>query len=185
MEVLRELVRYLKSRHLVRIRRSGPGRPYTDGFVLGVSDELVVMAGMNDFHPDGLVVFPRASVESVESSSRDVFWQSVLEREGHVPRGGLPARLQIGDCRALMTSLQKWGRAVAVTYLDEDDDDLYLPGLIRTVDAEGFGLRFFSTSGVWDDALTRIPYDRVLRVDVDSPYVNTFERHLVPPGDED
>lgn len=181
MELLRELVRYLKSRHLVRVRRTGPGPSYTDGYVVGLSDELVAMDSVVDFTRDGFEVFPLASVSKVESSARDVFWQTVLEREGVLPRG-LPPRLQIGDCRALMTSLQKWGKAVGVSYRD-DDTDWYAPGVVRDVEDEAFGLHYFSSSGVWDDELTRIRYADVLRVDVERPYVNTFERHLVPPDD--
>ncbi len=182
MDALRELVRYLKSRHLVRARRSGPGSAYTDGFVLGVSDELVAMHAVVDFQSDGLEIFPLAAVEKVESSARDVFWQSILENEGCVPRGGLPDRLQIGDCRSLAQSLKQWGKAIGVSYAD-DETDWYSPGVVGAVGAESFGLRYFSTTGEWDDELTTIRYDQVLRVDVDRPYVNTFERYLVAPPD--
>ena len=64
-------------RHLVRVRRKGPGRDYTDGFVLGLSDELVVMASVIDFQADGLEIFPVGRVTKVESSERDVFYVSI------------------------------------------------------------------------------------------------------------
>ena len=181
MDRLRELVRYRKSRHLVRVRRAGPGSRYTDGFVVGVSDELVAMYAVCDFKPDGFEVFPLADVEKLVSSERDIFWQSMLEREGVTARR-LPMRLQIGDCRALMTSLKGWGKAIGVHYRD-GEDDYYAPGVVRTVGEDGFGLHYFSASGVWDDELTTIAYADVLRVDVERPYVDTFERYLVPPDD--
>lgn len=182
MDLVRELRRYQKSRHLVRVRRQGPGRDYTDGFVLGLSDELVVMASVIDFQADGLEIFPLDRVTKIESSARDVFWQTILEREGTVPAGGVPPRLQIGDYRALLGALVKWGRAIGVSYLDEDGEtDYYAAGVAREAGETELGLHYFSSSGVWDDELTVIRYDRILRVDVDRPYVNTFERHLVPP----
>ncbi len=192
MDLVRELRRFQQSRHLVRIRRTTVNGTWTDGFVLGLSDELVAMAAIVDFRPDGLEIFPIARVTKVETQQRDVFWQTMLERDGLVPAGGVHPRLQIGDYRALGESLAKWGKAVGVSYLDEDGTEfLYGPGIVRGADAKGLSLLYFDSSGAWDDEPTNIPYERILCVDVDRPYVNTFERHMAPPeidldpGEED
>ena len=181
MHVYTELVPYLKSHRVTRIEWQAGARAYTDGFVVGLSDQLVAVLSIVDFRSDGLEVFPLARVAKVVTSSGDDFWQRVLQSEGLVPDRGFLKGLQIGDYQALMECLQARGRMIGVSYCkDPQCGREYTVGPVRATEDARFAVQRVWLEGDWDDEWTWIRYDTVERVDVDRPYINAYERHTAP-----
>jgi hypothetical protein len=73
-----------KKRNLVSIRRSSIDPNSIQGFVVGLSQDLVALEYVYDFQIDGLLVLRRSDITDVRRSKTDEFQQSLLKQEGIV-----------------------------------------------------------------------------------------------------
>ncbi len=223
---------------MVKIHRNVHDSRDVNGFVLDVSDSLVLVSQFSDFEPDGFCVLRLADIDWVRSDGVERAFGRILAAEGKLDAVGMPSPPAIDDMDTLLRNLaarqahaiveiEDWdeedtdgedtfdsveasfeeflaelreGRRSGLTYAewlagedeDEDDDDeeqeasaLFLIGRVLEVEAGVCWVRYFDAEGVWELEPRRSPISSITCVQLQTPYLDTWLRHLAPfPGAE-
>lgn len=220
----------------VRVSRRTEDESDLDGFVLGLSDELLALYVFIDFNPDGCYLLRLEDIEGVRSDDSERAFERVLAAEGLLDAVGIRDMPPLGTMQAALTHLAERGENIIVEAedlvdeaIEEDssyaamattleemladlrkseaegvpfdawpkddetesardhelalDDDTFLVGRAIRVEGEDFYLHHFDATGVWDEEPTPIAVDRITRVQLESPYMQTWLKHIAPyPG---
>ena len=87
---------------LVSIRRSKVDGYGIQGFLVGLSDELLALEYVYDFQVDGLMVLRRSDVSEAKRTGTDEFQEHLLKLEG----------IQAGTQQPVPLNLSNWTSAV-------------------------------------------------------------------------
>jgi len=147
------LERAFKQRRFVSFK----ARHWYSGFVIGLSDDLVLV---HDFHyqlPDGYTVVQRADIVEVQSSLDDDerelrFFESVIIREGTIARVGLGFSIPLGTMAAAAGALV--GQAELVMFdrgNQQPPDDGRHVGSVLSADDLRIRTRCITDDGEWLD----------------------------------
>jgi hypothetical protein len=171
---------YVGKRTKVVIERVFAGEPRHNGFVLGVSDTLVLVQQFHDFYCEGYTAIRLADVESVRSGEHERLWERMMTGEGIMETVGIQDPPSIADMSQLLASLAERGRNISVECesLEDPDEDDFLIGRITDLDVGKVVLRDFDALGNWGAELEEIALDAITKVQFDTPYINTFSKYL-------
>lgn len=175
-----ELEPFVGTARKVRITRGLPSEPLINGFVLGLGAELVMLHVFHDFIPDGYAVVRLDDIVGVRSGPYERHTEAILRAEGLLDGLDRPCPWSLGGFAEVLRS--HVGEPVIVECEDEDEPvtDFYL-GPVLSVDAEICTLANLDALGAWDDAPDRIPLETITRVQLQTPYLETFMRHVKTP----
>jgi hypothetical protein len=168
----------------VRITRPVQGARHLHGFVLGMSEQLVLIFQFHDFHPDGCCVVRREDIEHVRSDEFERTFQRIFRAEGLLDAVGIRADPPLENMRALLTYLWETKTPAIVeaeAFDGEDEDDAaFLIGYVVEVDEEDAWVRHFDAHGQWEEEDDPVGLDEVTCVQIEAPYLETFLRHIPP-----
>lgn len=181
-EARKRLLGFVGTRHKVRITRRIPKEPTHHGFVLAVGAEWVLLLQMHDFQPDGIAALRIRDIEEMRSGEYERLWERMLAGEGVLDRIPDAADISLRDTADLLRSVQRRGGHVIVECEDlhEDLEDFYI-GQILDVDAGAMRFANFDGLGRWDAAPNVIPFDEITKLQIDTPYAQTFSKYLAGP----
>ena len=105
-----------------------------------------------------------------------------LAAEGLLGQVAVPNDVSLEDVAHLLTSLQRRGHNVIVECedIEEDVEDFYI-GQILSVDEDSVCFANFDGLGRWDDVPHAIPFEKITKLEFDTPYVQTFSKYLEGP----
>src|SRR5215216_1943708 len=89
--IAEQLGRAIAMRQQVRLAREAIGAANVHGFPLEVSDQLVLLAQVEDWRLDGYTLVRLGDVSEVRSGELERFSERVLEGEGELARLGPPS----------------------------------------------------------------------------------------------
>jgi hypothetical protein len=178
-EQLRSLV---GTRKKVRLTRGFPSEPRHNGFVLALGREWVLVHQFHDFYPEGFTALRVRDITEVRSGEYERHWERMLAAEGMLDGVVTPDDIPLDDVRHLLTTLQRRGQNVIVECEDPDEDveDFYI-GQILSVDEGSVCFANFDGLGQWDDTPHAIPFEKVTKVQLNTPYLRTFSKYLEGP----
>jgi len=120
-------------------------------------------------------------IASIRCGEYEKHWTKMLADEGIA--GFLPKLdIVIGDLSSMLSQLQQTNRNFVIECESRDDDieDFYI-GRILTIHDQFCEFANFDGLGPWDDEPHTIQPDDITRIQWDTPYANTFSRHLAGP----
>lgn len=178
-EIREQLRAFAGTLRKVRITRRQPHEPRANGFVIDVGAELVLMQVFHDFYPEGLAVLRLADILDIRCGPHEHLWERMLRAEGISPTPLVGSPPPLDDMRGLLEALRVRGSNVIVECEDDDEPicDFYI-GRILKVDADAVDFANFDALGNWDDEPHHIELAEVTQVEIDTPYLEVFSRHL-------
>ena len=174
---MHDLATYQNQRSLISLRRDRIDDHSIQGFVIGASDELVLLQYVYDFRLDGLMVLAVSDITEVRCTATDRFQQTLLAAEG------LVEQVPFG----LSTNLQDWRSAIddlASRYpllilecerLEEPD---FVIGRVSKLARDEVWLEWFSGAANWGEKPARFKYKDITSCQVDTNYVNAYQRYF-------
>jgi hypothetical protein len=167
---------------LVSLGRRPGNDARVHGFVIAVSDPLVLAHQFHDFYDEGWVIIRRADIVDIDQDLPQQFFAAVFRGEGLGPRA--PATpVPLDDWATVLTALAAQGRPVIVECEGADPaDDTFTMGRVVGVDAATVAIHELDALGRWD-GVEPIALDRITKVQLDTPFLTTFARYAAPfPG---
>ncbi len=221
---------------MVKVQRTVSDSREVSGFVIDISDTLVMLSQFNDFDADGCNVLRLADIERVRSGPKERAFERIFAAEGLLDAVGLSSPPPITDMETLLRDLARRranavlqiedadvdpgsseeedsfesmesafeetlaelreGRRSGLTFeqwlADGDDEDgtspefveSFLIGRVAKVEDGECWVHNFDAEGNWDVEPTAMPLSRITSVELQTPYLETWLRHLAPfPGD--
>ena len=172
-----QLAQHQQQRNLVSIYRSGIDALSVEAFVLGVSDELVLLQYVYDFHLDGLMILRIADLTAVECSETCKFQRELLVQEGLMQQVPFDTVFDLRNWHTLLPQL-------AATYslmilecekLEEPD---FVIGRVDQVTPEEVDFDYFSGTGSWGESLTTLALADITSCQVETNYIKAYQRHF-------
>ncbi len=168
---------FVRDRKLVSIRRERIDPNSLQGFILGYSDELLLMQNVYDFRLDGLRVVRSNDITDIKCNTTDELQKELLIAEGLVQKVPFGSAFDLRDWRAIITQLS---RECGFMILENEDpeSETFLIGEVEKITRSSVWLRYFSGAGEWDEKPTKLPFGSITSCQVDTNYINVYRRHF-------
>ncbi|MDJ0522519.1 MAG: hypothetical protein QNJ90_10670 [Planctomycetota bacterium] len=168
----------------VRLTRPLLAGQHTHGFVLALSDELVLMSQFHDFYSEGAVVLRLKDISGLRSGEFERCFEKMYRAEGLLDAVGLSVMPPLDDMR----TLTRWLRDTRTPAIIEqevfeggdEEDELFLLGYVTDVGEGDVWIRHFDATGVWEEEDDFIELDAITSVQLEAPYLETWLRHIPP-----
>jgi hypothetical protein len=164
-------------RKFVSILRDELDSSSIDGFVLGYSDDLLLIQNVYDFRLDGLKVIRIADITAIESGATREFQKKLLVTEGLFQQIDFESPHDLRDWSDILTQFSL-SRSLVILENEQQDDSIFLIGKIQKIGESGVSLRSFSGVGEWDEYPTLLPFSIITACSVDTNYSNVYQRHF-------
>ena len=175
---MNRLSEFHRDKKLVSIRRSQIDANGIQGFVLGFSDKLVLIQYVYDFRLDGLMVLRTADITEVKCGATDRFQKSLLIAERLFQQVDFRSALDLRNWRTILAQLsQQYGHVILED--ERADSALFLIGEIHKITNDRVWLRHFSGAGKWDDEPTELTLSRITSCQVNTNYLNVYQRYFL------
>lgn len=168
----------------VRLERDFPGESTRNGFILGLSDALILLQQFHDFYCEGYTLLRVPDVTAVQSGQYERFWERMLHAEGILDNVGISYDVPIQGIGSALSWLAGRAQNIAVeieSRVSSNDDEFYL-GRIDHFTDDAFGFFCFDALGEWTAEPIMIRMDEVTKIQFDTPYINIFSKHLRQPN---
>lgn len=162
---------------LVSIRRDSIDEHSIQGFVLAVTDELLLIQYVYDFHLDGLMVLRTQDVSNIKCDATNKFQKDLLISEQLLQRVPFEKSFDLSSWRSILSHLAKQYKLVIV----EDElaqEPEFIIGRLHSVSNSLVSVKYFSGTGDWDETPTELPTNRITSCQVDTNYLNVYQRHF-------
>ena len=181
-------MKHLKFQELVDLKRAvtiTPKYPPYDtslGFPLAVSEEMLLLHEIVEFHLSGYSVMPIYEIRSVRSKKAERTIERIFEAEGLIKQVGIPEAPPLTDFPDLFQWFKRQGKLIQVEYFDTPEpgfsDEALAVGRISGLSARSVAINNFDPAGNWDSEATVVGYDKIKRVRFDTEYINVFSKYL-------
>lgn len=168
----------LSTRNLVSITRASIDPNSIQGFVVGLSENLVALEYVYDFQVDGLLVLRRSDITEVRRSKTDEFQQSLLEQEGIV--GGAQTPEQPLPLESWQTAITYLSALFPIMILERElgPEPTFSIGRALKTTAAQVEFRPFSGTAKWYTKTERLKYVHLTSLQVNTRYANFYQRHF-------
>lgn len=181
-------MKYLKIQELVELKRAvtvTPKYPPYDttlGFAIGISEEMLLLHEMVEFHLSGYAAMPIEEIRAVRSKKAERTMERIFEAEGLLDKVGADPIPPLNDWPDLLRWLRDQKQLVQVEFFETMDpgytDEAFAVGKITGLTNRSVGVLNFSTSGQWDLETTVIGYEKIKRVRWGTEYIRVFSKYL-------
>lgn len=164
----------------VRITRSFLDE-HTNGFVLDVGEDLVLVQQFHDFYEEGCSVRRLCDINEVRSGEHERYWEQMFAAEGIRRRDQAPLGVRATSMAEVLRACQEAEAGVIVECEREDDDDaVFILGVVREVASDCVQLLALDPLGCWAE-VPAVDLVDITTVQLDTPYIRTYLRHAGHP----
>lgn len=174
---LRNLKLLRARQELISIRREKCEDRSLQGFIIGVSSEMLLIQHIYDFYLDGLILLRIADISEIITDETEELQKHMLIEEGDFAKIPFDASLDISSYVAFLKSLA----SSEIIILEDElaDDPVFLIGEFSGVDGSRICIRYFNGAAEWDDQPSEIETERVTCCRVRSNYINYYSKYFM------
>lgn len=149
------------------------------GYVISCSESLCMLHAFHDFAPDGYAVIRLNDVTQVRCGDREKQWDHMLAEEGLLEGLRNPPSIDLTSMQKVVASAhQHLGRMILECEDQEEPiQDFYIG---KAIDLTEHAVLFhdFDAMGQWNSAASEVEYREITMVELETPYIQIFWRHL-------
>ncbi|PWK67060.1 hypothetical protein LX99_04918 [Mucilaginibacter oryzae] len=148
-----------------------------NGYILGFSDNLLLIQQTHDFNVDDYAILPISQIQKIRFNSADKYFDKIMRWENRTGAVGIKHTVDIDNWRSAFKSLKELGLNV-IAECEAEEIDSFTIGPIAKVGKKLIHITYFDAAGHLDDEPTSINYESLTRVVFDSEYINIFSKYL-------
>jgi hypothetical protein len=164
-------------RALISVRRSSIDDLKIQGFVLGVSDELVLLQYVYDLNLDGLMILRTQDISEVTSSKTDQFQEGLLEVEELLSSVPFDLRIDLSNWPAAIAEMCKRFPILIVERECLEEPDMAI-GQVLDVGTDQLRLKYFTGAANWLNDPETLLYSDITCCQANTNYLNVYQRHF-------
>ena len=173
------LAEYVGTPKGVRITRRFPGDRYLRGYVLGLSEELVLMHVFHDFEPDGYTICRVEDITQVRHCPYEEWFDHMLRSEGLLGGLKLPSTIDLADMHHAILSISRSYDQMIIECEDpiQKEEDFYI-GTLASASKRILRFLDYDALGFWAVKAKSIEVANVTKVQFDAPYIRVFSKYV-------
>lgn len=176
----RRLVRSMEDGRIATIVRDAFDLTFTDGFVIAMTGDWVVLHSLDGVYLDGIVMLRRQDISRVLFRDDDAYHHRAIAASGEKVTeftcgdgGGAPELLSAADDRA----------DIVAVHFEVLEGEPLIVGRLIDLRKKSFDLHFVGRDGVWVDDVDRWRYRDLTRIEVGGRYLDALNKFADPyPG---
>ncbi|MBE9584902.1 hypothetical protein IM792_10625 [Mucilaginibacter sp. JRF] len=149
----------------------------TNGYILDLSDDLVLIHESDDFKIDGYSIIPFDQIKNARFNKSDKYFDMMLKSELIADKAGIDYKIDLNNWKSAFRSLQAHNKNVIVE-CQHPEIDSFTIGPIEKVKSQHLEVLNFDVEGYLDDEPTTIDYASITYVAFDREYINVFSKYL-------
>lgn len=174
---MNSLTTCLRAKSLISVRRRGLDDYGIQGFLVGVSENLLALEYVNDFQIDGLMILRRSDITEVRRTGTDEFQERLLKREGVRSGQQFSALLELNSWQTIIDQLwQQFPLLILERELGPSPE--FVIGRPIRVTAAQVEFHAFSGTGKWADKSVRFKYAQLTCLQANTRYLGFYQRHF-------
>lgn len=153
------------------------------GFLVGLSADLLAIEYVYDFQIDGLMVLRRSDITEVRRTATDEFQERLLKQEGIRPGSQAPMPLDLENWGQLIRQLSGHCPLMILERELGPSPEFAIGRPIQATAAQ-VEFRSFSGTGKWSPKTARLKYSQLTCLQVSTRYLSFYQRHFERNGSD-
>lgn len=153
------------------------------GFLVGLSEDLLAIEYVYDFQIDGLMVLRRSDITEVRRTATDEFQERLLKQEGIRPGSQTPMPLDLDSWGQLIRQLSGHYPLMILERELGPSPEFAIGCPIRATAAQ-VEFQSFSGTGKWSSKTERLKYSQLTCLQVNTRYLSFYQRHFERNGSD-
>jgi hypothetical protein len=168
---------FMREQKLVSIRRHKIDPNSIQGFILALSDELVLLQYVYDFNLDGLMVLRLSDISEIKCSATDEFQKQLLIDEQLFNKINFSSKFTVENWKTTLTQLSSH-YDYCILEDEEPEEPIFLIGKIQKIGKTDVSLTYFSGTGNRDEKPSKLPFKKISSYQVNTNYLNVYQRYF-------
>ena len=142
------------------------------GMPIKISDELVLIALINNLKFDGYIILSIAGIKSINYSESEKFIEHIMENEGN--KNISKSEINIDGWYSSLSSIESLESIITLTI--QSDGKNYFVGQVCSVDSDKVVLKEIDTCGSWGEHVT-ISINDIEEVELSNYYLDMLKKY--------
>ncbi len=168
--------RFIHDRSLISVRRKRVDGLWIQGFALGVSDKLLLMYHVYDFHLDGLMLLRLKDISDWKMSDTDVFQKRLLQEEGLLDQVDFDLHSPIDNYAAFLGSISK--TELVIVESEKTNPENMLIGTVEGIDSKSVRVNYITGIARQLESPCEMLLRDVTSCQIGSNYLRFYQRHF-------
>lgn len=169
--------KFVRDRKIVSIHRDHIDTNSIQGFILGFSDDLILIQYVYDFRLDGLLVLMVSDITDIKSNATNEFQKDLLIAEGLFQQIPFDLAFELHDWRSIISQFSRQYRLMILED-ERPDSKVFLIGEIKNITKTNISLRYFTGAGNWNEKPMKLSFNSITSCQVDTNYTNVYQRYF-------
>jgi hypothetical protein len=174
---VRKLKQYEADGSLISIRREAIDGNKIQGFVLGSSNQLVLLQYVYDFNLDGLMILRTSDISEVARSKTEVLQEQLLVDEGFFSNVPFGYAVDLSNWRSALNDLSG-EHSIFILECELLEDPDFAIGRILEVGDDQVCVNYFTGAANWLDQPVPLKYNDITSCQVATNYANVYQRYF-------
>ncbi len=174
--VMETLKNCLKEKALVAINREMIDSLSVYGFILGMSDSLVLLKNVYNLDFDGFRLIRTQDITDAFSEDEEKFLQSILKSEGLCDFEA-KSDFDLTGLKPFLRKLSDIGENVIIQ-CEGYEENYFYEGKIEEVKKGEIILKTFNDTGFWEEERANVPLSRITSVSFGGRYIKLVSKYL-------
>ena len=174
---MQDLRQFHANRSLIALRREVVDDNKIQGFVLGSSDQLVLLQYVYDFNLDGLMILRTSDISEVKCTKTEEFQNQRLADEGLLCKVRFDYAVDLSDWRSAIDDLRR-EHSIFILECELLKDPDFAIGHILEAGEERVSMKYFTGAGNWLEEPVEFKYGDITSCQVATNYANVYQRYF-------
>lgn len=176
-ENMNDIVRFRNERSLVFLRRDDFDENAVQGFILGTTDNLILLQYVYDFNLDGLMLLRTEDVTEIGRSKTEQFQQSLLETEGVLSDVRFEYPIDLTNWQTAISDLRS-SYPLMILECELMEEPEFAIGEVLKIEGDVVAIRTFTGEANWSPDAILLPCKDLTSCKVNTNYANFYQRYF-------
>ena len=174
-ELLEAINNYILDNNLITVQRETINDYQLYGFPLFVTENILIMTQISDFHDDGVIVLNTDDISDVYADGSESLREQICKKECLDNKSN-----PFPNCNCMYDILSMIGASKKFVIIEcENNDDLsFSIGRIIDVSSEEVKMEIFDADGIWEEDAVNIPIKEITSIQIDDNYSKTYYKYM-------
>ena len=147
------------------------------GFPIKISEELLLMTVINDFHDEGFVLLRLSDISDAYSKESDAFYEKICISEGLQNKVQQCHVNTICSVKCALQQLESYDGFISIECEEQREKCAFFLGKIITSEDDGVTFKDVGVDGEWDNETHKIPYGDITQISFGDNYSKTYYKY--------
>ncbi|OJJ20161.1 hypothetical protein BKI52_16955 [marine bacterium AO1-C] len=178
MKIKEKIKKHHQDQKFARITRkvAKDWKEISRGYIVGYSDDFVVLQESDDFKLLGFNVLPVDHLLEIRYNHYDKYYDKIMGWEEEKDKIGLKTKVNLTDWKAVFKTFQKKKMSVIVE-CENPKINSFTIGQVKRITDKHVYILYFDAAGFLDEKPTKLKFENITKITFDDRYVDIFSKY--------